>query len=138
MAAANPNDRIPSARSNPMPPSNQLAERVRRYFDRHPEVSRKAFLLEAVRREIHAREQRGRDWRTWPMWRERPGANRWSTTRPRYTAEDIRSYAWLTDRLAVLHRERHGLWGRLWRVFFGSRLVRWLGLSAATRSQGTR
>ena len=38
MAAADRNDRFPSARSNPTPPINQLAERVRHYFDRHAEA----------------------------------------------------------------------------------------------------
>src|SRR5713101_4783019 len=58
MVAANPNDRIPSAGSSPVPPVNRLAERVRHYFDQHPEVSRQEFLLEAPLREIHFREQR--------------------------------------------------------------------------------
>ncbi|SRR5579871_5093114 len=125
---------MPSARSRLMPPSNRLVDHVRRYFDRHPEVSREEFLLEAVRREIHAREQRETDRRARPMLRAHRGANRWSTTRSPLTAEDIRIHAWLNERLAVLHHERHGLWPRLRRVFFGSRLVRWLGLGAAARS----
>ena len=58
MVAANPNDRIPSPGPNPVPPVNRPAERVRHYADQSPEGSRKALLLEAVRREIHFREQR--------------------------------------------------------------------------------
>jgi len=45
---------------------------------------------------------------------------------PPRRAEDIRIQAWLTERLAVLHYERHGLWPRLRRFLFGNRLVRWL------------
>jgi hypothetical protein len=39
------------------------------------------------------------------------------------TAEDVRLQAWLTERLAVLHDERHGLWPRLRRFLFCNRLV---------------
>jgi hypothetical protein len=107
MNAANWKYGIASARFNPVPRVNRLAERVRYYFDRHPEASRKEFLLEAVRREIHLREQR-----------EKP--NR--AGRPAPSAEDIRIHAWLNERLAALHYERHGLWPRVRRFFFGNRL----------------
>jgi hypothetical protein len=39
--------------------------------------------------------------------------------RPPLTAEDLRIHAWITERLAVLHRERHGLWANLRRFLLG-------------------
>jgi hypothetical protein len=51
----------------------------------------------------------------------------WSTARRPLSAEDIRVHAWLSQRLAVLHHERHGLWPKLRRFLCGNRLVRWLG-----------
>jgi hypothetical protein len=107
-----------------MTPSYRLDERIRRYFDQHPEVSREEFLLDAVRREIHVREQWDTDHRAGPVRRGHPGANHWSTARPAITAEDIRIHTWLNERLAVLHHERHGFWPRLRRFLFGNRLVR--------------
>ena len=44
------------------------------------------------------------------------------------SAKDIRIHAWLSERLAVLQHERHGLWPKLRRFLFGNRLARWLGL----------
>jgi hypothetical protein len=41
--------------------------------------------------------------------------------RPPLTAEDIRIHAWINERLAVLHRERHGLRARLRRFLPGNR-----------------
>jgi hypothetical protein len=41
--------------------------------------------------------------------------------RPPLTAEDLRIHAWITERLAALHRERHGPWAKLRRFLFGSR-----------------
>jgi hypothetical protein len=93
MSATNWNDRIPSVRSKPVPPVNRLAERVGYNFDRDPKTSRDEFLLEAVPQD--------------------------STRRP-LSAEDLRLHAWLTERLAVLHYQRHGLWPRLRRFFFGT------------------
>lgn len=129
MAPSNLNDRLPPARSNPTPPVNPLADRLRRYFDEHPEVSREDFLRDAVRREIHAREQRETDYRAWSTRRADRESNRWSTARPRPSAEDIRIHAWLSERLAVLHHKRHGLWPRLRHFLLGNRLVQWLGLA---------
>jgi hypothetical protein len=57
MAAASSNDRFPLARSNPTSPINPLVERVRHYFDQHPEASQEEFLLAALRKEIRVREQ---------------------------------------------------------------------------------
>jgi hypothetical protein len=112
MAAVNRNDRCPSARSNPTPPVNRLAERVRHYFHRHPEVSREEFLLEAVRREMHRRE------------------GPWAPARLPPSTEEIRIHAGLTERLAAFDYERHGLWPKFRRFLFGNRLVRWLGLQS--------
>ena len=136
MAAANLDDRFPPVRSNPMPPINRLAERVRQYFDQHPEVSREEFLLDAVRKEIRTREQRETGNGASPARRERQRTNRWSTARPSLTAEDIRIHAWLTERLAALHHERHGLWPTLRRFLLGNRLVRWLRLPSQRTGDG--
>jgi hypothetical protein len=127
MVAANPNYRFVSTGSNPMPPVDRLAERVRHYLDQHPEVSREEFLLEAVQREIHFREQKETRHRPEPERQERRGTGLGSSARPRLSAEDIRIHAWLIERLAVLHHERHGLWPRLRRFLFGNRLVLRLG-----------
>jgi hypothetical protein len=112
MVAANPKYRIPFAAAKPVPPVKQLAERVRQYFVRHPEVSREEFLVEAVRREIAFREQREIENAAGPA--------------PTLTAEDIRIHACLVERLAVVYYEQHGLWPKLRRFLFGNRLVRWL------------
>jgi hypothetical protein len=116
MVAANPNDRVLSLGSNPTPPVNRLAQRLLRYLDQHPEVSREEFLHEAVRREIDRREGQG--------------ATRRPTTRTPLTAEDIRIHAWLSDRLEMLHYERYSLWPRLRRFLLGNPLARWLGLQS--------
>jgi hypothetical protein len=136
MVAANPNDRIPSDGPNPVPPANRLVERVRHYFDQHPELTREKFLLAAVRREIDFREQRETGNGAGPARRAGEGANRWSTVRPPLSAEDIRIHAWLIERLAVVHYERHGLWPKLRRFLFGNRLVKWLGLQPQRTGDG--
>jgi hypothetical protein len=137
MVAAKPNHRIPSARSNLVLPVNRLAERVRHYFDQHPEVSREEFLWEAVRREIHFREQRATGNGAGRARRKGQGTSKWSTAQLPLSAEDLRIHAWLTERLTVLHDERHGLWPRLRRFLFGNRLVRWLGLQAGQVTIGS-
>jgi hypothetical protein len=128
MVAANPNDRIPSVGSYPVPPVNRLVERVRHYFDQHAELAREKFLLEAVRREIDFREQREAENGAGPWRREGEWTNRWPTARPPLSAEDIRIHAWLSARLAMLSYERYGLWPKLRRFLFGNRLARLLGL----------
>jgi hypothetical protein len=112
MVALNRNLRFSPAASNPSASVNPLAERVRRYLVRHPDVAPGEFLLDAVRRELTRRESLG--------------THSWSEGRRPLTEEDIRLHAWLNERLAMLHRERHGLWPRMQRFFFGNRLVRWL------------
>jgi hypothetical protein len=128
MAAANPNDRIPSARSNTVLPVNRLAERVRHSFDQHPEDSREEYFLDPVLREIHLREQRATGNEARLGGRKGPGTTSGSTVPAPLSAEDIRIHVWLTERLAVLHYERYGLWPRLRRFLFGNRLGLWLGL----------
>jgi hypothetical protein len=126
MVAVNPNYRFPSAESNSVPPVNRLAERVRHYFEQHPEVSREEFLLEALGREMQLRERWGIGAGTGSARRERQTASLRSTGRPPLTAEDFRIHAWLLERLAAVNYERHGLWPKLRRFFFGNRLVRGL------------
>src|SRR5262245_37364142 len=110
MVALNRNWRLSSAAADPIPPASRLAERVRNYFARHPEVSREEFLLDAVGRELTLRD--------------RPETNPEPTVRPPLTEEDIRLHARLNERLAALHYERYGLWPRLRRFLFGNGLVR--------------
>ena len=138
MVAAIPNDRFPSAGSNLVPPVIRLAERVRHYFDQHPELVRETFLLDAVRREIDFRAQRETENGSGPAQQEGEGTNRWFTAQTPLTAEDIRLHAWLTERLAVLHYERHGLWPKLQRFLFGNRLGRWLGLQPQRTTDGRK
>jgi len=128
MVAANPNDRIPSAGSKPVPPVKRLAERIHHYFDQHPEVSQEEFLRKAVAREIDIREQRETGKGAGLARRKGRRINRWSTERSPLSAEDVRIHAWLNERLAVLHPEQDGLWSILRRFLFGNRLMRWLGL----------
>jgi hypothetical protein len=115
--------RFPSALPNSTP-IDRAAESARRCVDQPPTVSREEFWLETIRREIHFREQRATGSGAGPARREGKGAGKWPTARPRLTAEDIRVHAWLAERLAVLHHERYGLWPKLRRFFFGSRLER--------------
>jgi hypothetical protein len=128
MVAANSNDRVPSARANPVLPDSILAQRVRQYFEQQSEVARENFLLEALRRGIPFREQRETGNGAGSVRREGEGTNTGSSARPPLSAEDIRLHAWLSERLAMLHYERHGLWPKLRRFLFENRLVLWLGL----------
>jgi hypothetical protein len=41
--------------------------------------------------------------------------------RPPLTAEDLRILAWINERLAVLHRERHSLWAKVRWFLLGNR-----------------
>jgi hypothetical protein len=68
--------------------------------------------VDAVQREIDFREQRETENSAGPA--------------PTLTAEDIRIYAWLVERLAVVNYEQHGLWPKLRRFLLGNRLLRWL------------
>jgi hypothetical protein len=44
--------------------------------------------------------------------------------RPPLTAEDLRIHAWINERLAVLRRERQGLWAKVrWLLVLGTVLV---------------
>jgi hypothetical protein len=128
MVPANWDERLPSA--NTVLPVHRLAERVRQYFDQHPEVSQGEFLLDALQWEIHFREQQEAGHRPWPARREDRGSRRCLDMGPPPTAEDIRLHAWLSERLALLHYERHGLWPKVRRFLFGNRLMSWLGLQA--------
>jgi hypothetical protein len=78
-------------------------------------------LLEAVQREIYFREQRETGTGAGHGSQTRRGPGRRFSARPVLSAEDIRIHAWLTERLAMLHYERHGLWPRLKRFLFGNR-----------------
>ena len=46
---------------------------------------------------------------------------RWSEYRKPLTKEDLRIHAWLNERLAELHRERHGVWTKVRQFLFGRR-----------------
>lgn len=42
---------------------------------------------------------------------------------PPLTSEDLRIHAWISERLAVLHRERHSLWAKVRRFFLANRPI---------------
>ncbi|MGH7174311.1 MAG: hypothetical protein ACRELF_09755 [Gemmataceae bacterium] len=42
---------------------------------------------------------------------------------PSLTAEDLRVHAWINERLAMLHRERHGLWAKVCRFLLANRPI---------------
>jgi len=100
-----------------------LAERVRHYLCRHPEITREEFLLEAVRREIRFCEQRETMSRVANMravdeeTRHPPGPQR------PLSAEDMRVRASLAQRVASLHYQRYGLWPRVRRFLVGLRFT---------------
>jgi hypothetical protein len=118
MAGPDPNDRIPSERSSPVPPVNRLAGHAHRGPGRGPEALMDESFVEALRRKVLTRGLRGTGRRPAP---------------PPPTAEDLRLHAWLTGRLAAVGYERHGLWPRFRRLLLGNRLVRWLGRLAQKR-----
>ena len=139
MFGAVPNDRFPFAESNPVRPVNWLAERVRHYFDLHPGIAREKFLLEALRREIDFCEQQDVEHEAGRARRAcegtQPAVRR---SAPAQAHEDIRLHAWLSERLAVLHYERHGLWPKLRRLLFDNRLGHWLGLQPQPAWDGAK
>jgi hypothetical protein len=126
MVAANRDDRAFSGGFKHVPAINRLAERARHDFDLHVVLARERLSLESVRREIYFREPTETEDQAGPVARKVEGTNGWSLAPPLPSAKDIRLHAWLSERLAVLHHERHGLWPRLRRFLFGNRLVRWL------------
>ncbi|MGA2255293.1 MAG: hypothetical protein ABSG53_11575 [Thermoguttaceae bacterium] len=124
MVTFNQENRIPPPEYSLAAPVSRLVERVRHYFDQHPDVTRNEFFLDAVQREIRFREQKELRNRAGTENREGGGTNRRCMNRPVLSAEDIRMHALLAERLAVLHHERHGLWPKFRRFFFGNREVR--------------
>jgi hypothetical protein len=134
MAVPDRNNRIPPAGSNPVPPLNCLAGRLRHYSDQGPGAMPPEFLPRPRWAVVDVRGQRQPVLWAGPVRRQGPGPLRWSSARPAVTAEDIRIHAWLARRLAALHHERHGLWPRLRRFLFGNRLARWLGLRPARKN----
>ncbi|HVS38266.1 MAG TPA: hypothetical protein VMS17_22100 [Gemmataceae bacterium] len=108
MAGANSNNRIPPDGPDRVPPVNGLAECEN-------------FLLEVARRAIDFREQRGTENGAEPARRHGEGPNRRPIAWPPLSAEDVRLHAWLTERQAVVHYERYGLWPRLRRYLWGNR-----------------
>jgi hypothetical protein len=104
MVAINRISGLSLAQIDVVPSPSRLAERIRGYLARHPEVSPDEFLLDAVHREIDLLE-----------------SPRASASASRLTEEDIRLHVWLSERITALHRERHGLWSRIRRLFFGNR-----------------
>jgi hypothetical protein len=122
MVTFNQDKCIPPRGSIPVPPVNQLVERVRAYLSQHPEVSREELLLEAVRRVIVVREQK--EMSSGVVGVESEGTSKRYTGRPPLTAEDIRMHAVLAERLALLHYERYGLWPKVRRFLFGNHVLR--------------
>jgi hypothetical protein len=121
MLAFNHENIVPSAGSSAVVRVSRLAARVRHYFDQHPEIAREEFLLDAVRREILFREQKETSNRARPLRSEGDGPKGRSAAWPRLSTDDNRIHARLAEHLALVHRERHGLWPKLRRLFFGKR-----------------
>src|SRR5262249_39800577 len=99
---------------------NRRTERVGHDLSKHPEAYREEFLLVALRRTIYLSEQQEAGNGPRPARREDQRPSRGSGIRLRPTAKDIRLHAWLSERLAVLHHERHSLWRKLRRFLFGN------------------
>jgi hypothetical protein len=123
MVAANLNYRFSPDDSDPVLPVFRPGERLRHYFDQDPALIRPEFFPAAALGDVRYHEQR------------EPGIGpalppseencRSSSARPALTARDFRIHAWLTQRMAALHYERHGLWPRLRRFLFGDRNRIW-------------
>lgn len=96
--------------------STGLAETVRVYLDRHPEVSPQEFLAQAIQREIGVREQQAGE-----GVRHVPAA----VSPSRRTEEDVRIHNWLNERLAAVRPQREGMWAKMCRLFVG-RPFHWL------------
>jgi hypothetical protein len=112
MVAANRSYPIVPTSSYHVPRAHLLAERLRSYFDRHPEVSREAFLLDAVQREIDSRERQVKQ----------AASRHGRRHRIQPSAEDLRIHNWLNERLAAVHRERYGWWSKIRRFVIGTLL----------------
>jgi hypothetical protein len=90
-------------------PANRLGERLHHYFDRHPDVSRSEFLVEAVQKELAVRDEQAHG-----------VAPAWSYARPQpVTEEDVRIHTWLTDHVLALRPQPKKLWDRVRHVLFG-------------------
>jgi len=91
MVAPNHSSPVRQTALNSTPQTQALKDRIRRYFDEHPQVSRDDFLFGALQHETGSRQ---------PL-----------------TSEDMRIHAWLIERQAILDRERSGWRSRARRVF---------------------
>jgi hypothetical protein len=111
-----------------MSPSNQSHSRLASGLRQElaPNVFQRELLLETLRRKIYFRDQKelAEGPETTPRGQ---GRSRWSIIPQPPTDEDVRTHAWLAERLAVLHYERNGLGPRLRRFLLDNCLVRWLG-----------
>src|SRR5262245_28463961 len=119
MISNNSHQRFSSPTYVRVPPSNRLAQRVRNYFSRHPEVSRAEFLHDAVAKELYFRtllDRRRGPWFT-PHALVKGG---WFADLPALTQEDVRLHAWIENRLVQLKKERSGLWFRIRRLLWGN------------------
>jgi len=105
----NDKSRLRKCPANFATPFNSLKARVRKYFYSHPEVAREAFLLDALRRELQLRE--GAELRI------RQGADH-----PNVNVSRV------TERLAAIAYQQHGVWPRIQRTLAESLIGRWLGM----------
>jgi hypothetical protein len=92
---------------NAMPNAERTVDALRRYFVRHPEVAPQEFVLQAIEKEIGAREQTEA-----PAFHAAPAPTKWVPP----SAEDVRIHAWLNSRLKTMHQQRHGLWSKIRRL----------------------
>jgi len=90
------------------------------FFQRHPEVSRRDFLLHAIQSELAYRQRR--DTAPWPRtahaskdWGASSAARRTQSPVDEHRAEDL-----VAARLMALNYQRHGLWPRFQRFMSGN------------------
>jgi hypothetical protein len=117
MSAENRKSYSLSSSSKLVLPANYLAEPVRRYLDHHMAFSQEVFLMHALRWEdIYSKQKNKRN----GPWKNRlNGPLMMIIPRRPLSDDDIRIHASLFERLAALHRERHGLWAKVRRLFLG-------------------
>ena len=94
-------------------------ERVRTYFDQHPDVSKDDFLHDALLREIDFREHAENRKVEGIIPRQGEGHRHRSTIRWPLSNHDLRVHSELAERLAEIHYQRYGLWPKLRRFLFG-------------------
>jgi hypothetical protein len=97
----------------------RIANWLKDFFQRHPEVSRQDFLMHAIKSELVYRQRR--DTTPWP--RTTHAGKAWAASaaahRTRPTVEERRGEDLVAERLMALNYQRHGLWPLIHRFLTG-------------------